>query len=122
MDSSVFNMWGFSGETESVYLGSPSLNSYRHGGHWEVDDVSACQQAINNANSWINRIQSIAKGEIGRDQVLFPIDEDEDGYTDEILVMFDQTKEVSEVKNRGFWSLIKEGYKKGYESTSGKKL
>lgn len=70
-----------------IYLGNLTQNSYRWGGSWEIGDdrTPTLQETVNNANSWIARIFSIAKGDVDSQQVLYPIDEEvEDEELDSI--------------------------------------
>jgi TPR repeat protein len=71
---------------------------------WDYsDDVSMNEhlETINNANSWLNRAFAIAKGEIDRDEVLFPTEEESESGDEEESPQYIPCKSCDNINELG---------------------
>jgi TPR repeat protein len=85
LETLSFTSW--EGDTsKGIYLRSlqDEQNLAVSGARWDLHEsvnISEHLQTIENANSWLARAYSIAKGEVDRDEVLFPDEEETDDET-----------------------------------------
>jgi hypothetical protein len=86
-DSSTLSFVSWeSDSSKGIYL-KTGKNTSVSGFRWDYDgsiELSDHSETIANANSWLVRAFGVAKGEVDRDEVLFPPDEEPD--TDELEV------------------------------------
>ncbi len=79
-ESSSLNFIGWSTSSRGIYL-KTGKNLSVSGFRWDYSDsvnIGDHDENINNANSWLDRAFEIAKGEVDRDEVLFPPEDESD--------------------------------------------